>query len=347
LGSNPAKVGLISVPSKETVRTRNLFNVSDAKLHWQSEGAYLCVKVDRHSKSKKSLATNLEIFRIQEKNIPVEVVDTLKDTVINFAWEPKGDRFVLITTGEIPVGAAVPPKTAVSFFCPEKLKGAGVGNYKHVRTIDKKNSNSIFWSPKGRFVVVASVLSQQSFELDFWDLDFEGERDEKDKDLTCNLILMNTAEHYGVTDVEWDPSGRYCASVASFWKHPAENGYRLWDFQGLLLREDHIERFKQLSWRPRPASLLSKDEQKKVRKNLRDWSKTFDEQDFNKKNLANRAVVEQRRRLLEEWRAWRQQVLEEELYDPDTATQANEDGDGEVIEEIVEEIIEETEEEVN
>ena len=92
IGSNPAKVGLMSIPSKEVVRTLNLFSVTDAKLHWQSEGAYLCVKVDRHSKSKKSLATSLEIFRIKEKGVPVEVVEGIKDTVINFAWEPKGDR---------------------------------------------------------------------------------------------------------------------------------------------------------------------------------------------------------------------------------------------------------------
>lgn len=219
IGSNPAKVGLMSIPSKEIVRTRNLFNVTDAKLHWQSQAAYVCVKVDRHSKSKKSLATNLEIFRVREKGVPVEVVDSIKDTVINFAWEPKGDRFVLITTAEVVGTTAVPPKTAVSFFCPEKIKGAGVGNFKHIRTIDKKNSNAIYWSPKGRFVVVATVHSQQSFDLDFWDLDFEGERAESDKDLTANLQLMATADHYGVTDIDWDPTGRYVATSASMWKH--------------------------------------------------------------------------------------------------------------------------------
>jgi len=219
IGSNPAKVGLMNIPAKEIVRTRNLFNVTDAKLHWQSQGAYVCVKVDRHSKSKKSLATNLEIFRVKEKGVPVEVVDSIKDTVINFAWEPKGDRFCLITTAEVVAATAVPPKTAVSFFCPEKIKGAGVGNFKHIRTIEKKNSNAIYWSPKGRFVVVATVHSQQSFDLDFWDLDFEGEKADSEKDLTANLQLMNTADHYGVTDIEWDPTGRYVAASASVWKH--------------------------------------------------------------------------------------------------------------------------------
>lgn len=222
LGSNPAKVGLMTIPSKEIVRTRNLFNVSDAKLHWQSEAAYVCVKVDRHSKSKKSMATNLEIFRVREKGVPVEVVDSIKDTVINFSWEPKGNRFVLITTPEVAAQTAVPPKTSVSFFAPEKVKGNVPGNFRHIRTVDKKNSNAIYWSPKGRFVVVAALQSQQSFDLDFWDLSFEKPKDEKDdkeKDLSANLQLMATAEHYGMTDIEWDPTGRYVVTVASAFRH--------------------------------------------------------------------------------------------------------------------------------
>ncbi|OCL13329.1 eukaryotic translation initiation factor-like protein 3 subunit B [Glonium stellatum] len=355
LGSNPAKVGLMSIPSKEIVRTRNLFNVSDAKLHWQSEAAYVCVKVDRHSKSKKSLATNLEIFRVREKGVPVEVVDSIKDTVINFAWEPKGNRFVLITTGEIPAASAVPPKTAVSFFCPEKAKGGVVGNFRHIRTVDKKNSNAIYWSPKGRFVIVATLQSQQSFDLDFWDLSFEKPKDEKedkDKELTANLQLMATADHYGVTDIEWDPTGRYVATVASAFRHHMENGYHLYDFRGTLLREEHIDRFKQLLWRPRPPTLLSKEEQAEIRKNLRNYSRLFDEQDLAKKNTANRQVVEQRRRLLEEWQAWREQMREmlaEEGYEEpvDADGVAGADGDVEEVEEIVEEIIEETEEVVS
>jgi translation initiation factor 3 subunit B len=92
--------------------------------------------------------------------------------------------------------------------------------------------------------------------------------------------------------------------------------------------------------------MLSKEEQKKIRKELRSYSKRFDEQDANKKNLANRAVIEHRRRLLEEWRAWRARV-EEDLREEESAlgkTDKGQEVEGEVIEEIVEEIIEETEE---
>jgi len=354
LGSNPARVGLMSIPSKQVVRSLNLFSVSDAKLHWQSEGQYLAVKVDRHSKSKKSLATTLEIFRVKEKGVPVEVVDTIKDTVINFAWEPKGDRFAIISTTE-PVGpTAVPPKTAVSFFCPEKSKGPVVGNFKHLRTLDKKNSNSIYWSPKGRFVVIATIANTQSSDLDFFDLDFEGEKPEGEKDLTACLQLLNTADHYGITDLQWDPSGRFVASWASAWKHSMENGYHLYDFRGEQLREELVEKFKQWLWRPRPPTLLTKEEQKQVRKNLREYSKTFEQEDAERGASADLAVVEERRRILDEWLAWRASVEEELVEDrlalglpekeEEEVVKNPEDSEAQVIEELVEEVIEETEE---
>ncbi|KAI5286616.1 Translation initiation factor 3 subunit b [Ascosphaera aggregata] len=356
IGSNPAKVGLMSLPSKEIIRTRNLFNVSDVKLHWQSLGNYVCVKVDRHSKSKKSLATNLEIFRVKEKGVPVEVIDAIKDTVINFAWEPKGDRFVLITTPEVPAGgAAVAPKTAVSFFCPERAKGNAVGSFKLIRTIDKKTSNSIYWSPRGRFVIVATVRSTANFEMDFYDLDFEGEKLESEKDLCANLQLLRTAEHYGVTDIEWDPTGRYVVSSASVWTHQMENGWNLYTFSGELLAEHPTEKFKQLIWRPRPPTMLSKEEQKKVRRNLREYSREFEEEDKYAVDIANTAIVEKRKRVLNEWAAWlrkERELLEEDRVElgldatpadapKDLAEHVDEDM---VVEEIVEEIIEETEE---
>lgn len=133
-----------------------------------------------------------------------------------------------------------------------------------------------------------------------------------------------------------------------------ENGYHLYDFKGLLLREEHVDRFKQFAWRPRPPTLLSKEEQKTVRRNLREYSKTFEEQDNNRKQNANKAVIELRRRLLDEWRAWREDTEADlrqqraeyglpEEYDDEHA-QETEGEETKVVEEIVEEIIRETEE---
>lgn len=75
VANQPARVSVMSVPGREILRTKNLFNVSDCKLHWHPQGDYLCVKVDRHTKTKKSMFCNLELFKTREKDFPVEVIE--------------------------------------------------------------------------------------------------------------------------------------------------------------------------------------------------------------------------------------------------------------------------------
>ena len=58
-----------------------LSNHPQCKLHWQDQGTYLCVKVDR-VKSKRSTFSNFELFRVKEKNYPVETIE-LKGKLTN------------------------------------------------------------------------------------------------------------------------------------------------------------------------------------------------------------------------------------------------------------------------
>jgi translation initiation factor 3 subunit B len=75
VANQPARATVMAIPSREIIRSKNLFNVSDCKLHWHPQGDYLCVKVDRHTKTKKSTFCNFELFRMREKDYPVEVVE--------------------------------------------------------------------------------------------------------------------------------------------------------------------------------------------------------------------------------------------------------------------------------
>ncbi len=133
-----------------------------------------------------------------------------------------------------------------------------------------------------------------------------------------------------------------------------ENGYHLYDFKGEQLREEPVEKFKQWLWRPRPPTLLTKEEQKTIRKNLREYSKVFDVEDADRGASADLAIVEHRRRLLDEWLAWRhsieQEVAEEReamglpLDPTEGLIKKTDESEDQVIEEIVEEIVEESEE---
>ncbi|KAH9948739.1 translation initiation factor eIF-3b, partial [Amylocystis lapponica] len=355
VANQPARVTLMDFPGRLILRQKNLFNVTECKLFWQNQGDFLCVKVDRHTKTKKSIFCNLEIFRVREKDYPVEVVE-LKDTVTDFSWEPKGERFALISSNDPNLGNPGPGitiKTDVSFYQLER----GKGDFKLLRTLAGRTSNTVRWSPRGRHVVLATVGSSSKSELEFWDLDFNnddlGRREGPSKEeWGSGIQLLGTADHYAVTDAEWDPSGRYLATSASAWRHTLENGYAIWDFRGQELEKQILDRFKQFLWRPRPRTLLTKEQQRQIRRNLKEYSRTFDEEDAAEESNISAELIALRKRLVDEWNAWRSRCKAEMADDRKKrgkkleAVSEQQEESKEEIEVWIDEVIEQIEEEV-
>ena len=124
-----------------------------------------------------------------------------------------------------------------------------------------------------------------------------------------------------------------------------ENGYQIRDFKGTILQDTHLEKFKMFSWRPRPPTLVTKEQQKKIRRNLREYSRGFDAEDEAEAAGASQELLTLRRRLLEEWYTWRKSVEETLLSERrDRREEMGDHDDDEVIEEWVEEVVEEKEE---
>ncbi|KAJ7225418.1 eukaryotic translation initiation factor eIF2A-domain-containing protein [Mycena pura] len=346
--NQPARVTLLGFPSRAILRQKNLFNVTECKLYWQNQADFLCVKVDRHTKTKKSIFCNLEIFRVREKDYPVEVVE-LKDTVTDFSWEPKGERFAIVSSSDPNLGNAGPGitvKTDISFYQLDH----GKNDFKLLRTLSNRTSNAIRWSPRGRHVVLATVGSSSKSELEFWDLDFNLDdvgQTRANQDWGSGIQLLGTADHYALTDVEWDPSGRYLATSASSWTHTLENGYAIWDFRGQEITKLILDRFKQFIWRPRPRTLLTKEQQRQVRKNLKEYSRTFDEEDAAEESNVSAELIALRKRLVDEWNAWRIRTKSEYFGDAAARARSSPDVHSEEKEEIevwVEELIDQVEE---
>jgi translation initiation factor 3 subunit B len=278
------------------------------KFFWQNQGDYLCVKVDRHArkaKTKKATFCNLEIFRLREKDYPVEVIEH-KDYVPTFAWEPQGQRFAIVSTNDPNFGQNVPGaviKYTVSFYQPDPKKG----DFTPFKHLEGKVANTLMWSPRGRHIVLATMGSSAKFDIEFMDLDFTlADADKKEvAEPGANVQQLHVGEHYGVTDMAWDPSGRYLASWASAWRSTPEPGFTIWDFKGTQLVHQSQDKFKQLLWRPRGPTLLSKKQQQQVRKELKDYSRVFDEQDIAEQNKGSAEKLAQRQREISEWDHWR------------------------------------------
>ncbi len=227
-GNSPAHVDIIELPSRKKLRQKNLFNVTKCSMVWQNEGTYLAVKVTRHTKSKKTLYNNLELFRLEDQGVPVEMLD-IKDAGMALAWEPDGNRFAMIHA-ENPSST----KVNISFYdMNKKITTEGKGKKKAetqvvkevnlVETLAGKQCNCLFWSLAGRNIIFASLGDSASGTIEFYDVD--------NKSLTVK-------EHYRANQVVWDPSGRTVATLVSqpiqggHFKFSMDNGYILWSFQG-------------------------------------------------------------------------------------------------------------------
>jgi translation initiation factor 3 subunit B len=272
---------LIEVPSRKQLRQKNLFNVTTCNMVWHPDGDYLAVKVTRHTKSKKTMYNNIELFRINDVGIPVEMLDT-KDAVMALAWEPRGSRFAMIHA-ENPSST----KVSVSFYNMMKKteinttakKGAKKGQQQKQittvkelnkeETLEGKQCNVLFWSPAGQTILLASLGDSASGTLEFYDV------------VTKSLAIK---EHYRANQVLWDPAGRTLATCVSqpveggHFKFAMDNGYILWSFQGKQLCQKSFETFYQFLWRPR-ETLLSKSQVNKARKDLKKYEKQFEKAD--------------------------------------------------------------------
>ncbi|QPG76746.1 hypothetical protein FOA43_004140 [Brettanomyces nanus] len=341
-----ARCSVMQLPSRSVLRTVNLVQVSDCQLFWQGQGKYLCCRVNRHTKSKKTRFTNLQIFQLEERDIPVESID-LQDVVIEIAWEPRGKRFVTISRPDSSENNPAFPTNSLTFYDTEEVKkGKGImvpiKRWIPFKTTAGKYSNVVKFSPKGRFVVMAAMRDVKG-ELEFYDLDFDGEKPkDQSKKVASNVKMLATHQYQGLTNLEWEVSGRFIAGWSSSWKHKIENGFKIYDCIGRLLREEIIDGFKEFEWRPRPKSLLTKGDKKKVRKSLREYSAQFEEEDAMEANAELREQILRRKKLLHDWRSWRMSV--DEKLEKMNLVAHRDEGKVEVIEEIKEIVLDEKEE---
>lgn len=261
--SRHASVTLRQYPSRKLLRQQTLYNVSDCTIHWQNRGDFMCAHVERHTASKKTYFTNLELFRVRDRDIPVETLE-IRETVHAFAWEPNGVRFCVIHGST---------SNTVSIYTMHAITHGDA--YALLWQIDNKKCTGIYWSPVGRHAVLAGK-GQGSYHgaLEFIDTD--------DKE------LLNSAEHFMCKHVLWDSGGRTVATAAtlpmprpgsSSQSSDLERGYRLWTFQGDLLSKHDERDFYQFCWRPRPKSLLDEEAREKVVKNMGQMSRKYKDQD--------------------------------------------------------------------
>eukprot|EP00658_Telonema_sp_P-2_P006850 TRINITY_DN12581_c0_g2_i4.p1 TRINITY_DN12581_c0_g2~~TRINITY_DN12581_c0_g2_i4.p1 ORF type:complete len:291 (-),score=114.75 TRINITY_DN12581_c0_g2_i4:201-1073(-) len=232
------------------------------------------------SKSKKTIYTSFEVFRVTKKDVPVEVLE-FKDQVHGFAWEPMGHRFGVLH-GE-------PPRVDVSFYTmgdEEQLKPGQALQVDKLETLSKKGVNEIRWSPKGRNVLLAGLRNLNGY-FEWWNVD--------------EMQMVAQDEHFMATDIDWDPTGRFVVTSVGAWRHSHENGYVVWSVLGKKIHTVQKQQFWQFMWRPRPICLLSNEEEESISTDWKKWKATFEAEDLKAKESASDEERQVRIELMAEW----------------------------------------------
>ncbi|KYR01249.1 RNA-binding region RNP-1 domain-containing protein [Tieghemostelium lacteum] len=265
----PGKVTIAQVSPQgiKTLTEKNIWDAIDVRMHWQNDGDYICVKVNKDEKKKKknvTPSTSFELFRTHEPNFPCENFE-VNFPIRAFAWEPRGKKFCIIH-GEHKVNMHV------SFY------EVGKNKVKLLTRLENRKLNAIFWSPRGTHVVLANL--NDTGELEFFN--------------TQDLETFSTQTHLSCTGVDWNPSGRYVTTFVSHWKVTTDTGYNIWTFNGDMVYTLLKDRFYQFSWRPRPKYLLTTKEMNIIKSNYKKYQEKFDAVDLKE---TTKKVEEEEERL--------------------------------------------------
>ena len=313
-GNHPAMINIVSLPSREVVCSRKIFDVQDGRMMlqnesewmiWQNEGDFLCVRMIKITGKKRTSV--LMFFRCCDAGIPVEILE-LPETVFDVQWEPQGKRVCIVhgeqrspTISFYSMGGA--KENSGIAVANSVVKGGSGSSGKKVedreelallfQLKDKQCNREINWSPAGGVVAIANIQSDSAM-FDLHDVD--------------NNVTMATRKHDRCTRISWDPSGRIIATATvtdlrqgSNVRGQSDDGYNFYTFQGTPIVQVRKEKLYQFAWRPRPKELLSPQERKKIIKDLKKYEKIFDKEDRAKKLELNEAVNVERRGVAEEF----------------------------------------------
>mgnify|MGYP000120054897 CR=1 FL=1 len=283
--AKPASIRIMKVPSREIVSNKMLFDVLGCKMHWQSNGEYLVNLITtKHKNSTAPKDSQLQTFFIKKKGIPVDTVTLPNTVVIQLAWEPASNKF------------AVNYSIAQLTYRVDVYQIQSDENLKKVGEAETRN-RSILWAPQGgNFITFNYPQMKQNAEgkITFHSLK-QG-----------NVYEIDEKVHMNMNHVEWDPSGRYLISAyqqdLSTHSQPTQgSGFVIWTCQGVEIYTGAYEKFYQISWRPRPKSMLSEEDEKKVEASLTSLAEKYEQEDRKAKREAREAREKERAVMKEEF----------------------------------------------
>ncbi|VDO53876.1 unnamed protein product [Schistosoma margrebowiei] len=127
--------------------------------------------------------------------------------------------------------------------------------------------------------------------------------------------ILAKGEHPTVSDIQWDPTGRYIATTVSSFYQKNDNAIWFWNCVGRCLYKMNLRGIRTFIWRPRPPTLLSAEQLQAIKKNMAKYNSQLANEDRMLASKASRELLEKRQKLLTEFNIWKNAIIK--LYNKD------------------------------
>ncbi|XP_073356842.1 eukaryotic translation initiation factor 3 subunit B-like [Aegilops tauschii subsp. strangulata] len=194
-------------------------------MHWQNNGEYLAIQVDRYAESENTTCTSFELFMIMERGIPVFELDTKNDNIIVVADCRRSQRRVREREMEDrDLRCELPLQLfGVSVIMQTLMRAAGKEEElitpSHDARPDYLTIIAFALEPNGCQFAVIHGDEGTNGQLEFYTVDdLETMTTEEQLEFynVDDLEVMATEEHSMVIDVMWDPTGSLRLEIYSF-----------------------------------------------------------------------------------------------------------------------------------
>ena len=288
------------------IKSKTLFSVKSCRFCWHPQDNFLALLVDRFNKNRKSSTVNFEIFRLTERDIPVDNIECPpSQTLIDFSWEPNSltspsQRFCTIFRED------ASGNTFLAFWQDHHDVKNRMKQFSILHSYERKSIDRLFWNPMGQLLIAANLGTSSSGNFELWD--------------SSNCQLITSLEHEQMSQIQWAPNGLHFASISSVTVYPsAENGYIVWDLRGNAVDKHSIEKFHSFSYRPSPfpsstivnaegefKPVLSKKSLTDIINNkLEQYFVKFAEEDTEVVASSARSTAAERKLVVDAWNAWK------------------------------------------
>jgi translation initiation factor 3 subunit B len=254
-----SQIHVVQIPNRIPSCSKSTLNAVQCEFYWSPNSELLAGVVAVIGK-KSVKNSRIELILAKRDNGPALSIES--DQIIqSFAWESESEKFGLIK-------APKKDQRKQLEICSVNIKKFEV---KTISLLETK-CTELQWAPQGEHLVLYNTVRKSSTYQGM--IQFYSMTDD-------TAILIEERSHPNLSEVSWDPSGRYLVSttVQQSKMVTVGCGYIIWNCQGQQVFTRSEPHFFQFDWRPRPKQILGESTEGQITSQLKQMAIRYEHDD--------------------------------------------------------------------